>query len=185
MFSKSIVTGGFFILTTLALFASCQHTKDTRREDSNVARATAQAGGRTYTEISFKNGSDELTDTSREKLRELTAEAARQGKKVDEIKILSWADVDYPAEGQKVSDKQVTLAKDRAKNIEKYMKDDLNAKGDIDTYNMAKRPYKLGEIFKTDDYEVKEIFERSGAAPTAGRMPSKKMSKAVIFVKYE
>lgn len=184
MFSRSIITGGF-IVATLALFASCQHTKDTRMEDRNVARATAQAGGRTYTEIQFKNGSDELTDSSREKLRELTAEAARQGRKVDEIKILSWADVDYPAPGQKASDKQVTLAKDRAKNIEKYMKDDLNAKGDIDTYNMAKRPYKLSEIFKTDDYEVKEVFERSGAASVQGKRPSKKLSKAVIFVKYE
>ena len=134
MCSRSIFTGGFLVVATLALFASCQHTKDARMEESNVARATAQAGGRTYTEISFKNGSDQLTDASREKLRELTMEASRQGKKVDEIKILSWADVDYPAVGKKASDKEVTLAKDRAKNIEKYMKDDLNAKGDFDTY---------------------------------------------------
>jgi hypothetical protein len=50
---------------------------------------------------------------------------------------------------------------------------------------MAKRPYRVSEILRTDDYETKTLFERAGVASSEGELTNDKTSKAVIFVTYE
>jgi hypothetical protein len=88
----------------------------------------------------------------------------------------------------KLSDHDVKIATERSKAIEKYLKEDLKADGDYATYNMAKRPNKVSEFFRADDYKTKRIFEKSGAAPSGTELSAfmnSKASKALIMVDYE
>lgn len=89
----------------------------------------------------------------------------RETKKVKSVRVLSWADREYPAKNEKVSDKQIALAKERGDAIKSYLQKDLKVQT-VDTHNMTERPSKLSEFFKTNDYEVKSSAEATGAAPT-------------------
>lgn len=179
----------FFVLITslfLAIGLGCQHTDKSSKDSlDKTSRATAMAGGESFTEIEFEPGKDALTQSSREKLRQFSNDVTAQGREIDEIKVLAWSDRSYPTSQQKASKQDIDLADKRASNIEEFLEKDLNNRGDVDTFNMAKRPYKVSEILRTDDYETKTLFERAGVASSEGELTSDKTSKAVIFVTYE
>jgi hypothetical protein len=152
------------------------------------ATAVAQNDGAYYAVLEFKKGTQRLSDASKRELKEFIASAQREGKAIDDIKILAWADKEYPAKDTKLPSRDVKIANARSEAIEKYLKDDLNTDGNYATYNMAKRPNKVSEFFRGDDYKTKKIFERSGAAPAGTTMTAfmnSKASKALIMVDYE
>ncbi|MBC7465400.1 MAG: hypothetical protein H7256_05355 [Bdellovibrio sp.] len=157
----------------------------------DTTQATAMSGGSNYTMIEFKRGSDQLTETSRQALKNLSLESEHQtSRRIGEIKVLAWADREYPAVKAKASKKELALADRRAESIKKFMKDDLKLSVDVDKHNMAKRPGMFSEMIKTEDYKIKTNFEDTGAAPTAANDTQKhimgsKVSKAVVFIKYK
>ena len=63
-------------------------------------RVSEEAQASYVTELEFKKGTDELTDAAKDKLNNLL-KAARNNGRVDEVKILSWADQEYPSAKQK------------------------------------------------------------------------------------
>jgi hypothetical protein len=151
--------------------------------------AVAKSDGSYYTVLKFKKGTQDLTEESKRDLREFVATAKKNGK-IDNIKILSWADREYPKKGAALTDKEISIADERAKSIEEYLKDDLNTSADYSSYNMAKRPNKVSEFFRADDYKTKRMFEKTGAAPTTKKNDlnaflNNKASKSVIMVDYE
>lgn len=160
-----------------------------KRDDmSKTSQAVARTNGEYFTVLKFDKGTQRLSETSKKDLRDFVASAQRDGREIDDIKILAWADQEYPTTGAKLSDRDITIAKERSKAIEKYLKEDLKADGNYATYNMAKRPNKVSEFFHSDDYKTKRVFERSGAAPTGTELTAfmnSKASKAVIMVDYE
>lgn len=141
-----------------------------------------------YAVLKFDKGTQRLSEASKKDLREFVASAKREGREINDIKILAWADREYPAQGVKLTDRDVKMATERSKSIEKFLKDDLNTGADYETYNMAKRPNKVSEFFRGDDYKTKRIFERPGSAAADSEMQafmSNKASKALIMVDYK
>lgn len=187
---KGIAIVALLSLTTVA--CSSQKTEDVKmakkEEVSKTTQAVAENNGAYYAVLQFDKGTQRLSDASKKDLREFVASARREGREIDDIKILAWADREYPSTGVRLTDRDVKMANERSKSIEKYLKDDLNTSGDYETYNMAKRPNKVSEFFKGDDYKTKRIFERSGAAPAGTDMQAfmnSKASKALIMVDYK
>jgi hypothetical protein len=185
-------------LILTAVVASCSSTKDNdghRGKEISAHHAEAKKApvitnnnGEYYAVLEFDKGTQRLSDASKRDLREFIASAQKEGKTIDDIKILAWADKEYPAKEMRLSDRDVKMANERSKSIEKYLKDDLNTDGNYATYNMAKRPNKVSEFFRGDDYKTKRIFEKSGAAPAGSQITSfmnSKASKALIMVDYE
>lgn len=155
---------------------------------TQAVQEVSENNGAYYAVLEFDKGTQRLSDATKKDLRDFVASAKREGREIDDIKILAWADREYPATGVKLTDRDVKIATERSKAIEKYLKDELKTDGDYETYNMAKRPNKVSEFFKGDDYKTKRIFERSGAAPAGTDMQAfmnNKASKALIMVDYK
>lgn len=131
------------------------------------------------TEIVFNKGSSELSADGKSQLRDILKAAQGRGK-VEEIKVLSWADKDYPPKGHLGND-AMKLADERNQEIEGYLTDTY--KGiDVDGHNMAGRPSELDKIFKSQDMRVKRSLERAGLSnPQKSGMPSK-ASRALVMV---
>lgn len=164
-------------------------TKSVHKEEINrTTQAVAKSSGEYYTVLEFKKGAQRLSEKSKKDLRDFVASAQKDGREIDDIRILAWADREYPGTGAMLTDRDVKMAKERSESIEKYLQDDLNTDGNYATYNMAKRPNKVSEFFRGDDYKTKRIFEKSGAAPAGTELNAfmnSKASKAVIMIDYE
>lgn len=189
---KGIAIAALLSLTAVACSSHKTEDKTTSVQEptktSQAVQEVAENNGAYYAVLKFDKGTQRLSEASKKDLRDFVASAQREGRKIDEIKILAWADREYPATGVRLTDRDVKMATERSKSIEKYLKDDLNTSGDYETYNMAKRPNKVSEFFKGDDYKTKRIFERSGAAPSGTDMQAfmnNKASKALIMVDYK
>lgn len=174
---------------------SCSSTEDGRvaksasKENvSSTSQAAAKNNGEYYAVLEFDKGTQRLSDASKRDLREFAASALRDGREIDDIRILSWADKEYPQSGAKLSDRDVKIANERAKSIEKYLKEVLKTDANYATYNMAKRPNKVSEFFRADDFKTKRIFEKSGSSPAGTNMDnfvSSKAGKSLIMVDYQ
>jgi len=193
----SKIAGALVLSLALASCSSTKKTEDGHRgkeisankiEAAKTNEAVVKNNGEYYAVLEFDKGTQRLSDASKRDLREFIASAKKEGREIDDIKILAWADKEYPARQKALSDRDVKMANERSKSIEKYLKDDLNTDGNYATYNMAKRPNKVSEFFRGDDYKTKRIFEKAGATPAGGQMTSfmnSKASKALIMVDYE
>lgn len=184
--------GAALLLTVLV--ASCSSTdkrvtKTAHKEDvSPTSQAVAKNNGEYYAVLEFDKGTQRLSEASKRDLREFVTSAQRDGREIDDIRILSWADKEYPQSGAKLADRDIKIANERSKSIEKYLKDDLKADANYATYNMAKRPNKVSEFFRADDYKTKRIFEKSGSAPAGTHFEdfvTSKAGKSLIMVDYE
>ena len=182
-----------FLISLIVGCSSTEHhnaaTNTAHKEDlSKTSQAVARTNGEYFTVLKFEKGTKRLSEASKRDLKAFVASAQKDGREIDDIKILAWADQEYPATGTKLSDHDITMAKERSKAIEKYLKDDLKTDGNYASYNMAKRPNRVSEFFHADDYKTKRIFEKSGAAPSGTELSAfmnSKASKAVIMVDYE
>jgi hypothetical protein len=179
--------------------AACAHKPETIEEKKAEAAAVApkpvktvqaakEVASKNFVMVSFAPGKYALSEGDKRTLAEWSVNAPKKGK-VAKYEILAWADKEYPADGKNVAKKDVHLADERAKAVEDFFKKDLITKADLDRHNMAKRPGIFSEIFKTEDHDVKEVFEDRGAAPTEHHTTNlkeeNKASKAVVLVKYE
>lgn len=180
-----------FPATALTLIFGAVACSSTKKADvdavSPTAQAAAKSGASHYAVISFEKGSNTLTAESQQALRQI-AKLANDGRDVDEIKILSWGDMEMPAKDTRLPKREVDLAERRADSIEDYLEDTLKVSADIDGHNMAKRPNALARMFNTDDNNIKKIFETQGAVPVEGQTLSSlsdKASQAVVLVETE
>lgn len=156
--------------------------------DSETEDTAKGMGANAVMEVSFDEGSAALTEDTKKELRNKISEA-KQTNKIDELKIASWADREYPSKDTKASKSEVELAKKRGENLKSFVKDELKV-GDVSTYNMTERPNPLQKFFRTGQAKVKNAMEASGAAPRTeketGVFGTKaKASKAVIMIYYE
>jgi len=99
-----------------------------------------------------------------EDLDELKSEAEQAGD-IAEVRVIAWADKEYPPEQQKRYTKDdIKLADQRADKVRTYLREQLKLKS-ITTFNMAKRPNLFQEMLKTPTAAIKDTLEKSGAAP--------------------
>jgi hypothetical protein len=145
---------------TLAGFAANAKTMNSETE-----KAAMNLGAHASSQIQFEKGKADLKPEELNQLKEVVNQVKASGQKIDEIKIISWADREYPAEGTTAPNQQVKLAEQRADKIKDFLKKELKV-GDVDVYNMAKRPNSLQEIFNTETAKVKDSMQNAGAAPT-------------------
>lgn len=132
--------------------------------DSEMATAN-MVGASHVSPIFFDPGIKALTKQEKAELQAFITNV-RETQKITSVNVLAWADREYPTKKEQVaSPKQVALADARAAAIKKYLQDDLKVDR-VDVHNMAERPSKMDELFKTADYEVKKSAEATGAAPT-------------------
>lgn len=132
------------------------------------------------TEVSFKKGSSEITKDSRDQLSKTISRANAHGK-IDEIKVISWADDAYPA-GKELPKGQRELADKRSKSLKEALKS-MTHDVDVDTYNMAERPNAFESFFNTSDAKIKNSLEAAGMGTTDSTVKRQlDRSKAVVMV---
>jgi hypothetical protein len=139
--------------------ATGQNTLPLRRTlpanpDTAMQRSTA-------TEITFQTGTAKLTPESQAALEKTIQDAHKRGQ-IDQVKVLSWGDISYPASGAASAPKgQKDLARKRNEAIEQFIeKSHRNLY--VETYNMAERPSALQDLLNTSEARVKDSLEKSG-----------------------
>jgi len=176
------------ILLLTLLLTSCTHKEESKR---GAPEGLAQEGmeGSHYTALQFDRGRSVLNDANKKYLNELARKASRTGREISEIKILAWADREYPGrKNEKLKTRDVILANERAKVIREFIRDDLHSHEPIDVFNMAKKPGVLDQMTKGEEFRVKEDIARSGV--TATRLPSgetsyTKAGKVLVIIDYK
>ncbi|MBL7545215.1 MAG: hypothetical protein JNL11_15460 [Bdellovibrionaceae bacterium] len=134
------------------------------------------------TEISFKKGSSLLNVESRDKLENLL-NGVESKQKIDKIKVLTWADEEYPdIEQEALSQGQQILVRQRNSKIRNFLrtqKKDL----DIEMVSMAERPGILAELWGSSNARMKKSLEAAGIS-ILGKQDkgSPKASKAIIML---
>jgi hypothetical protein len=142
-----------------------------------------------YTTITFEPGESELTKMNKALIKELLMGAHKKKNQIEQIRILSWSDMEYPmTQENKTTSKDILLAGERAEKIRNYIKNDLKETDDIDSYNMARKPSFLSQLFRSDEAMVKETFEVSGTTSSRladGSLSYTKASKALVIINYK
>jgi len=146
------------------------------------AKVVAQQEHASYVvQVAFSKGSSHLTAAAKDKLDETMQRARREGT-VKDIKVIAWADHEYPsAQKKELSEPQRKLAANRAQAINDYLKPQTGAS--IDKYNMAERPNGLEKFASTSDARIKKALEEAGIPTTAHdlRVPEN-ASKAMVML---
>ncbi len=173
----------------LALLTSCasrDHQNATAQSSSaSVAKTVAQSSeAQDFVEIEFGLGSAKLSDTAKASLTSVVSKA-RQAGNLDDVIVLSWSDLEYPAKDTRTLPLgQRDLAAERNRAIKAYLQASPGV--DVDTYNMAEKPNTLAKWFDTSDNQLKRAFLAAGL-PTTADSPQyeSKASRSVILVKVE
>lgn len=176
------------ILLSSLLFSACTHRTP---EERAPAKGIAEDGkeGSHYTALQFARGRSVLTDANKKYLNALARKASRTGREISEIKILAWADREYPdRKNEKAKTRDIILANERANVIREFIRDDLHTAEPIDVFNMAKKPGLLDQITKDEEFRVKQDVAQSGVSAT--RLPSgetsyTKAGKVLVIIDYK
>ncbi len=173
-------------LAILALSACSSVHKTGDQETTSVSKESRQVAvqeSASYvTDLSFDEGSAKLSSSDRSKLDEIISKA-KYGGRIDDVKVISWSDAEYPSlKKGKLSKAQGSLAERRAENIKNYLKG-LDRSLDIDTFNMAEQPGSLSKLFKTENSKIKKSLETAGIAHDDGDdRYSAKAGKSTVMV---
>lgn len=176
---------------TLVLVAACSHQPKVSKApvSTPTPKVTSVTEGPHYTSLVFEKGKTVLSKMSKQHLNELAARANREGREIDNIKILAWADREYPDKVEsKAPTREVILAKKRAESIKEYLQEDLHAEEKIDSFNMAKRPGLVSKMVRGEEYQLKEEIEHAGASASRldnGNVSYSKASKALVIIDYQ
>jgi hypothetical protein len=189
---RSAQTYSVTVLTSIALIlvlAACAHKTETVQTttpaietESLANRAAREADATYFVEIEFKKGSDTLTDNSRSAISSLLNRARAEGT-LNDVKVLSWADDEYPSSSKKkLSKAQRRLADGRNRNIKDLIKESAG-RVDVDAHNMAERPAAISRWFNTPDARFKKSLVAAGLPTTAdGPAVTGRASKSVVLV---
>lgn len=176
------------LLLSSFLVASCSHREPESRAD---AKGIAQEGmeGSHYAALQFPRGRSVLTEANKKYLNDLARKASRTGREISEIKILAWADREYPGrKNEKAKTRDVILANERASAIREFIREDLHTNEPIDVFNMAKKPGLVAQLTKGEEYRIKQDVAQSGVSAT--RLPSgetsyTKAGKVLVIIDYK
>lgn len=188
---------------TLMTFASCasKPAKDPGANASHTASGKAiesksvsmegkllanEQESNLMTELTFSKGSRNLSSAAKMELKELVNKARAKGK-VDEVKVITWADQEYPSVHKKnLSEDQVKLVENRNKSIEEYLSG-LDFNLNLELISMASRPNAFRDMFSTDDAKIKKSLETAGIpnTDTTVKVPGKASKSIVIFIMEE
>jgi hypothetical protein len=158
------------------------HGYGTDRRDAATTRGDKEYPALHVAKIDFNRGGAALTQAEKNEIASLIKNARAKGK-IEEVKILAWADQDYSMnkDANKAPSAAIDLADARAKAIRSYIREALDF-SDIDSHNMAARPGVMSKLFKTEDYQIKNgTYDADGTPFKAAPAPQ----KALVVVEME
>ncbi len=178
------------LLITAALLA-CSSTKKVEstvatREDSKKMdnRIGYENEASWYTELNFEKGSARLDQEDYTAIQDLVKKSMDAGR-IDEIKIITWADQEYPSKNaKKLPSGQKQLADRRNERIKDFLKESYPSL-DVRVYNMAERPNALENLFQTSDARTKKTIESAGISYDPdhhSHYPSKASSTLILSI---
>lgn len=137
------------------------------------------------TEVTFAKGSADLNADAKRRLETLFKKV-RNDHPIEEVKIISWADEEYPADKRKtLSDGQKEVADNRNESLKNYIKD-KSSDWKIETHSMAERPSAFSQFLGASDARIKKSLESAGIPTTEqkgkGKGKVSKASKAIVMV---
>lgn len=142
-----------------------------------------------YAVVHFEQGDNTLTDESKAKLKSFVESAQYGGRDIENIKILSWSDVD--AKAGTATDFDRSIASERSEAIEEYLKEDLKTGADYANINMAEKQA-IHDVFKSEDWKRQPFSKtESRTLPqenndeVASLMENNNSSKALVVVEYQ
>ncbi|MGE0528989.1 MAG: hypothetical protein AB7G93_08775 [Bdellovibrionales bacterium] len=180
-------------VSTLALALTLSLQASGRDEASGPAapkkaysKAARVSNADVMTELVFEPKTSNLTASAERHLHDFLRRAQGSGRPVDEVKILAWADQNYPSNSKKDLGKEDrTLADNRALEVRGFVQTQMPGV-DVDVVNMAERPHELEKVFNTDDARLKLALERAGLLrPEKGPMPTRAGRVMVLFLMKE
>jgi hypothetical protein len=157
-----------------------QETKAVSMESKQLA---SEEESNLVTEITFPKEKATISKQAQEEIRKLYKKASAKGK-IEEIKVITWGDQEYPSVYEKkLSEKQINLVDKRNDAVEKYI-GTLNENTEVETYSMAERPGTLNKLFSSEDAKIKKSLETAGIpnTDTSVKVPGKASKSVVIFI---
>lgn len=135
-------------------------------------------------ELTFAKGSAKLPKDAVTKIKKAMKEASARGRRVNEVKVVAWADQEYPSTFKDaLPAEEQKLANARAEAVAKLL--GKTAKGaEVEKISMAERPGALESFFKTSDFRVKRSLERAGIPNenTSVKVPAMERKALVLFL---
>ena len=175
-----------YSMTGLLIF-SCTSKPPKAKVHDNVSIESKQLASEEktnlVTEISFPKGRAGINSAARTDIKKLFEKAKTKGE-IDQVKVITWADEEYPSvHSKKLSKSERRLVNRRNDAIEDYL-ESLDKTIDVDRFSMAERPNALKTLFSTEDARVKRSLETAGIpnTDTSVKIPGKASKAIVIFV---
>ncbi len=177
-----------FLFLSMFIFSSCTSKPTMKKTNQHTVseaskRLAAEEESSLFTELSFTRGHTTMSKRAQEDLRRLY-EVARQKGKIDEVKVITWADTEYPSTDLiRLPKSDRRLVNRRNDAIEDYI-DGLDKTIDVDRFSMAERPSTYEILFSTEDARVKRTLVKAGIpdSGSASKVPRKASKSIVIFV---
>ncbi|MBC7741199.1 MAG: hypothetical protein H7061_03320 [Bdellovibrionaceae bacterium] len=180
-------------LALVALLAGCAsspeepiapHTEPKFAPSASIEakQVAAQEETTHVAEINFGKASTELSPAGKAEIKKRIKEAQGKGT-VKNIRVLTWADAEYPSvHTKKLSKEDQNLVKKRNESIENYLKS-ITQKVDIKLYSMAQRPSSLNDMFGSEEGRLKKSLEIAGIpnSDSSVKNPSK-ASKSIVII---
>lgn len=172
----------------LALTVGCASKEEKAKAEAQspismeAKQVAAEENAAFVTEFAFAKGKSRLTPAAQTQIQEIVAKAQKAGK-IQEVKVISWGDAEYPSvHTKKLSKAEINLVKERNKSVEKYVKNQQDAS--VKSYSMAERPGTFSEIFSSTDAKIKKSLEIAGipTTDTAVKVPAKASRSIVIVI---
>jgi hypothetical protein len=111
--------------------------------------------------ITFEPGKFNISETAKKDL-EAILQAAKAKGKIKKAKIAVWSDKEMPLQGQHLSKQEMGLARNRSLQIINELKN--HGVYFIKTFNMAKPPGHIAQLFGTESAELKSQFDKKESA---------------------
>jgi hypothetical protein len=129
--------------------------------NDKIIETARDLGATTFSEVKFGLANSRLTEDQKKDLTSAIAAARLKGD-IKKVKVLAWADKEYPKTQTKHDPADTELADNRAYEIKKYLKDNL-AVSTVDTFNMTQRPSRIEKVLNTKDVQLKKQVEDESA----------------------
>ena len=151
---------GILAASSLLWIGGAGYAKSGSSSDANAGTEPGAAGkpakayqlqDKDMTSISFTTNSAKLSKSEIQSVKSFVDREKTAGTKVDSYIVAAWSDQDYT--GTKQTSGEQKLANNRAKAVEKALKD-AGAKS-VSTYEMTDDPSWIAKVFSTIDAELK------------------------------
>jgi hypothetical protein len=150
----------------------------------DITAGTQQQSYGKSTVINFDKTSNAVTANDKDKIRDMINAVGANN--IERIEVAVWSDKEFPKQNFDLPDEDRELADQRATQLERFLKNELMVPANVNTYNMAETSNWISRTMRTNDAELKSVFEGNKAPlaraefDTIGRDGGP--SKAVIVV---